>query len=95
MLPALDHDAIDAFRRSVRGQVLTPGDEGYDAARQVWNAMIDRHPALIARCAGVPTSSPRSLLLVRTISWSPSVVVGTTSPAMPSATAGWSLISRR
>jgi FAD/FMN-containing dehydrogenase len=33
------------------GQLFRPGDEGYDAARSVFNGMIDRHPALIARCA--------------------------------------------
>ena len=32
--------------------VLRPGEEGYEAARRVWNAMVDKHPALIARCAG-------------------------------------------
>jgi len=43
---------IDAFRASLRGALLRPGGDGYDAARQVWNGMIDRRPDLIARCAG-------------------------------------------
>ena len=47
------HEAVIAdFRSSLRGDLLTPGADGYDAARTVWNAMIDNHPALIARCRG-------------------------------------------
>src|SRR5258706_9089950 len=45
----LDPAAIQALRTSLRGPVLAPGDEGYDAARKVWNGLIDRYPALIAR----------------------------------------------
>src|SRR5579859_1815874 len=48
----LDAATIEAFQTSLRGALLRPGDEGYDAARQVWNGMIDKRPALIARCAG-------------------------------------------
>ncbi len=48
----VDDAAIQAFQESVRGELLRPGDRGYDAARTVWNAMIDRRPALIVRCAG-------------------------------------------
>jgi FAD/FMN-containing dehydrogenase len=40
------------LRPRFRGALLRPGEEGYDEARRVWNGAIDRHPALIARCAG-------------------------------------------
>jgi FAD/FMN-containing dehydrogenase len=49
---SVDDGLIQAFQESVRGELLRPGDRGYDAARTVWNAMIDRRPALVARCAG-------------------------------------------
>jgi FAD/FMN-containing dehydrogenase len=48
----LKDTAIEAFRSSVRGELLCPVDVGYDDARKVWNGMIDRRPALIVRCAG-------------------------------------------
>ncbi|MGX5695561.1 FAD-binding oxidoreductase [Agromyces soli] len=41
-------------RESVGGVVLEPGDEGFDEARRVWNAMIDRTPRYVARCASAP-----------------------------------------
>jgi FAD/FMN-containing dehydrogenase len=37
--------------RGFDGVLVRPGDDGYDAARAVWNAVVDRRPALIARCA--------------------------------------------
>lgn len=42
--------SIDDLRKSFRGALLEPGEEDYDDARRVWNGMIDRRPALIARC---------------------------------------------
>ena len=42
--------AINDFKASLQGEVLCADDPGYDAARSVWNAMIDRRPQLIARC---------------------------------------------
>ena len=49
---ALDAATVQDFKTNLRGPLLCPGDAGYDDARHVWNGMIDRHPALIARCAG-------------------------------------------
>jgi FAD/FMN-containing dehydrogenase len=45
--------AVDELKTAIRGQVLLPGDPNFDQARSIWNAMIDRHPAIILRCAGV------------------------------------------
>ena len=43
--------ALNDFQRSLKGAVLRPSDDTYDAVRQVWNAEFDRRPALIVRCA--------------------------------------------
>jgi FAD/FMN-containing dehydrogenase len=48
----LAQTTVDSFTEQLRGQVLQPGDDGYDEARSVWNAMIDKEPALVARCTG-------------------------------------------
>src|SRR5437016_5505781 len=49
----LEEATVQLFADGLRGRLVQPGEGGYDAARQVWNGMIDRRPALIARCAGV------------------------------------------
>jgi FAD binding domain/Berberine and berberine like len=47
------HDRIEGFRAAFRGEMIQPGDSGYEMARKIWNASIDKHPGLIARCSGV------------------------------------------
>jgi FAD/FMN-containing dehydrogenase len=45
-------DALEGLRAQLRGALALPGDPGYDQARTLWNAMIDRRPAAIVRAAG-------------------------------------------
>ncbi len=48
----LENSDIAKLKALLRGQLVVPSDSDYDSARKVFNAMIERHPALIARCAG-------------------------------------------
>ena len=45
--------SFSTLKALLSGDLLTPGDEGYDSARSVWNAMIDRRPLAIVRCSSV------------------------------------------
>ena len=49
---AIPADALDGLRAGLRGALCLPGEPGYDDARTIWNAMIDRRPAAIVRAAG-------------------------------------------
>ncbi len=49
----LKMEAIAALRTKIRGDIIQPGDQHYEIARKVYNAMIDKHPALIIRCVDV------------------------------------------
>jgi FAD/FMN-containing dehydrogenase len=46
-----DSIAVD-LKNALRGEVVSPADDGYDEVRRVWNGMFDRRPGAIARCAG-------------------------------------------
>ncbi len=46
----LTEAAIATFKANLRGELIEPGDPSYDAARKVYNAMIERRPRMIARC---------------------------------------------
>lgn len=48
----VDEAKVQEFKASLRGELIRPGDAGYDDARKIYNGMIDKRPALIARCTG-------------------------------------------
>jgi FAD/FMN-containing dehydrogenase len=48
----LEQETVEALKASLGGELLLPGSDGYDDTRTIWNAMIDKRPALIARCSG-------------------------------------------
>jgi FAD binding domain/Berberine and berberine like len=50
---AVSHDRIERFQTAFRGEVIHPDDFGYETARKIWNASIDKHPGMIVRCSGV------------------------------------------
>ncbi|MDH5557437.1 MAG: FAD-binding oxidoreductase [Alphaproteobacteria bacterium] len=67
---AVAEEDIAALSAGLRGQVCLNGDDGYDEARTIWNAMVDKRPGMIVRCAGamdvalsVKFASERNLLV--------------------------------
>ena len=44
---------LKTFRSAFQGQIFEPADEGYNEARQIWNASVSKRPSVIARCSGV------------------------------------------
>ena len=50
-MPKLDAAKLAELKSGFKGEVLLPGEAAYESARKIWNAMIDKHPGLIVRCA--------------------------------------------
>jgi len=48
----IERAALEELGASLRGTVILPGHPDYDSARRIWNAMIDKRPAMVVRCAG-------------------------------------------
>ena len=48
----LDDTLVGKIDGTLAGELIAPGHGRYESARRVWNGMVDRRPALIARCAG-------------------------------------------
>jgi len=49
---AIEASQLEELRAGFRGTVLLAGDHGYESARQIWNGIFDKKPAIIARCVG-------------------------------------------
>ncbi len=49
----LEEEAVQEFATNLRVELLRPEDDGYDAARAVFNGMISKRPAMIVRCSGI------------------------------------------
>ena len=62
--PVLGVETVSAFKNTLRGDLLQPGDTGYDEARAVWNGMTDKRPGLIVKCAG-PSDVIKAVNLAR------------------------------
>jgi hypothetical protein len=82
----LDAPAPSALRGSFRGEVVLPGDAGYDAARVVRNGMIDRRPALVVRPTDVTDVASAVRFAGEQTSLSRCEAAVTASPGSPRAT---------
>ena len=77
------HETVGRVAQTFTGRLLQPADAGYEEARRVHNGLIDKRPALIARCHGAADVAD-AVELARTLSskW-PCAAAVTTSPAAP------------
>ena len=86
---ALSNDILTALQSGLHGSLCLPDEAGYDEARTIWNAMIDRRPGAVVRCRVAKRCDcvPCALRATTACSWQCAAAV-TTSPATRSARAG-------
>ena len=83
----VDSDRLEMLRSAFSGTLLQPDDDGYDEARSIHNGLIDRRPALIARCQGAAdVAEAIRFAREKPISISASAAAATTSPVVRSST---------
>lgn len=63
-MTTLLNDATEKLKDNLKGQIVLPDDPGYDKVRQIWNAMINRRPAVIVQCAEADDVS-RAIMFAR------------------------------
>ena len=63
-MATLNNRAIEELKRHVKGQIVLPADPSYDEVRKIWNAMINRRPAVIVQCKG-PDDVPHAIQCAR------------------------------
>ena len=80
---------IEELQGSLRGALLLPGEAQYDDARKIWNAMIDKRPAMIVRCAGAADVRARSISHASTACGWRCAAAATTSRAAHWSTTAW------
>ena len=84
----LEEAAVQELAANLRGDLVRPEDDGYDAARAVFNGMIDERPAMIVRCVGTADVIRGSTSPGRTTSCFRCAAAGTASRARRCAMAG-------
>jgi FAD/FMN-containing dehydrogenase len=87
----LDTERVEALSGTFSGTVLQPEDPAYEEARKVWNGLIDRHPALIARCRGAADIAD-AIAFARSAGFEISVRGGGHNPAGRAVTDGGVMI---
>ncbi len=85
----VDKTNVAAFKTDLRGELIPPTEAGYEAARHVYNGMIDKHPQLIARAPMPPMSLRRSILPASMTYSRQCVAAGTMAPVWGPALTVW------